>query len=154
MTYTGKDGGRKKQAVMLDLDLLCTHGNRRLLSDWKHVVMVVALQLLSCVWLQPHELSHARLPYPSPSPRVCSNSCPLSRWCHPIIPVTLVSSCPLSFPARGSFPMSRIRLPSLLHVPSIFEIRDHKWQLHFHVLLSNICAWCYMNANTRARGKF
>ena len=38
--------------------------------------------------LQPHGLQYARLPYPSPSPRACSNSCPLSLWCHPTI-----SSC-------------------------------------------------------------
>ena len=35
--------------------------------------------------LQPHELQHARLPSPSLSPWICSNSCPLSWWCHPII---------------------------------------------------------------------
>ena len=35
--------------------------------------------------LWPHELQHARLPYPSLSPRVCLNSCPLSQWCHPTI---------------------------------------------------------------------
>ena len=35
--------------------------------------------------LWPHGLQHARLPCPSPSPGVCSNSCPLSRWCHPTI---------------------------------------------------------------------
>ena len=35
--------------------------------------------------LRPHELQHARLPCPSPTPRVCSNSCPLSQWCHPTI---------------------------------------------------------------------
>ena len=33
--------------------------------------------------LRPHELQHVRLPCPSPSPGVCSNSCPLSQWCHP-----------------------------------------------------------------------
>ena len=58
--------------------------------------------------LQPHRLQHARLPCPSPSPRVCSNSCPLSQWCHPTISssVTPFSSCPQSFSASGSFPMS------------------------------------------------
>ena len=59
--------------------------------------------------LQPHKLQqHARLPYPSPTPQACSNSCPLSRWCHPTIsfPVTPFSSCPQSFPASGSFPIS------------------------------------------------
>ena len=58
--------------------------------------------------LQPHGLQHARLPCLSPSPRVCSNSCPLSQWCHPTISssVTPFSSCPQSFPASRSFPMS------------------------------------------------
>ena len=51
---------------------------------------------------------HARLPCPSPSPRVCSNACPLSRWCHPTISSSVISfsSCLQSFPASGSFPMS------------------------------------------------
>ena len=59
---------------------------------------------------KPHGLQHARLPYPPLSPRVCSNSCPLSQWFHPTISssVTPFSSCPQSFPASGSFPMSRL----------------------------------------------
>ena len=59
--------------------------------------------------LQPHRVQHARAPCPSPTPRVYSNSCPLSRWCHPIISSSVVpfSSCPQSFPASGSFPMSQ-----------------------------------------------
>ena len=54
--------------------------------------------------LRPHGLQHARLPCP-PSPRVYSNSCPLSRWCHPTISssIVLFSSCLQSFPASGSF---------------------------------------------------
>ena len=53
-------------------------------------------------------LQHFRLPCHSLSPRVCSNSCPLSRWYHPIISFSAApfSSSPLSFPASGSFPMS------------------------------------------------
>ena len=35
--------------------------------------------------LQTHGLQHIRAPYPSPTPRVYSNSCPLSRWCHPTV---------------------------------------------------------------------
>ena len=60
--------------------------------------------------LQPHELQHVRLPCPSPTPRVYTNSCPLSRWCHPTISSSVVpfSSCPQSFPASGSFPMSQL----------------------------------------------
>ena len=60
-----------------------------------------------CLTLQPHELQHARLPCPSLSPRVCSNLCPLSQWCHPTISSSVpLSSCPQSFSAAGSFPMS------------------------------------------------
>ena len=46
---------------------------------------------------------------PSGSPGVCSNSCPLSQWCHPTISSSVVpfSSCPQSFPASGSFPVSQ-----------------------------------------------
>ena len=59
--------------------------------------------------LQSHELQHTRLPCPSLSPRVCSNSCPLSPWCY----LTISSSatlffCLLSFPGSGSFPVSRL----------------------------------------------
>ena len=58
-------------------------------------------------FLWPHGLQHARLPCPSPTPRACSNSCPLSRWCHPTISSSVVpfSSCLQSFPGSGSFPM-------------------------------------------------
>ena len=58
--------------------------------------------------LQRHGLQHSRLPCLSLSPRVCSNSCPLSRWCHPTISSSLIpfSSCLLCFPESGSFPMS------------------------------------------------
>ena len=59
--------------------------------------------------LRPHESQHARPPCPSPTPRVHSNSCPSSRWCHPAISSSVVpfSSCPQSLPASGSFPMSQ-----------------------------------------------
>ena len=60
--------------------------------------------------LQPHGLQHARPPCPSPTPGACSNSCPLSRWCHPTISssVSPFSSCLQSFPASGSFPVSQL----------------------------------------------
>ena len=59
--------------------------------------------------LQSQGLQHTRPPCPSPTPGVCSNSCPLTRWCHPTISssVVLFSSCLQSFPASGSFPMSQ-----------------------------------------------
>ena len=60
--------------------------------------------------LRPHESKHARPPCPSLSPGTCSNSRPLSGWCHPAISSSVVpfSSCPQSFPASGSFPMSQL----------------------------------------------
>ena len=59
--------------------------------------------------LWPHGLQHARPPYPSPTPRVYSNSCPLSWWCHPTISSSVIpfSSRLQSFPATGSFQMSQ-----------------------------------------------
>ena len=63
----------------------------------------------SCPTLQPHESQHARPPCPSPTPRVCSDSCPSSRWCHPAISSSVVPfSCPQSLPASGSFPVSQL----------------------------------------------
>ena len=61
-------------------------------------------------FLWPHGLQHSRLLCPSPSPGAYSNSCPLSRWCHPTISSSVVpfSSCPQSFPASGSFQMSQL----------------------------------------------
>ena len=58
--------------------------------------------------LQPHGLQHARPPCPSPTPRVYSNPCPLSWWCHPTFssPVVPFSSRLQSFPPSGSFQMS------------------------------------------------
>ena len=60
--------------------------------------------------LPPHELQHSRPPCLSPTPRVYSNPCPLSWWCHPTISssVFCFSSCPQSFPASGSFQMSQL----------------------------------------------
>ena len=59
--------------------------------------------------LHPHGLQHAKLPCPSPSPRACSNSCPLSWWYHPIIPSSVIpfSSCLQSFSASGSFSVNQ-----------------------------------------------
>ena len=60
--------------------------------------------------LWPHGLQNASLPCPSLSPGVCSNSCPLSQWCHPTISYSVIpfSSCLQSFPALRSFPMSEL----------------------------------------------
>ena len=60
--------------------------------------------------LWPHGLQHTRPPCPSPTPRVYSNSCPSSQWCHPIISSSVVpfSSHLQSFPESGSFQISQL----------------------------------------------
>ena len=60
--------------------------------------------------LQPHGLQHTRLPCPSLSPRIWSNSCSLSQWHHPTSSssVTFFPSCPQSFPASKFFPMTQL----------------------------------------------
>ena len=60
--------------------------------------------------LQHHESQHAGPPCPSPTPRVYPNPCPSSWWCHPAISSSVIpfSSCPQSFPALGSFPLSQL----------------------------------------------
>ena len=60
------------------------------------------------LWI--HEPQHTKPPYPSPTPGVHSNPCQLSWWCHPTLSSSVVpfSSCPQSFPASGSFPMSQL----------------------------------------------
>ena len=89
----------------------CTfsHGNTRaeLWFHWRQVLLS-SVQFSHSVLsdsLWPHELQLARHPCPSPTPEVYSNSCPLSRWCHPIISFSVIrfSSCLQSFPASVSF---------------------------------------------------
>ena len=60
--------------------------------------------------LWPHESQHARLPCPSPTPRIHSDSHPASQWCHPVISSSVIpfSSCPQSLPASEPFPMSQL----------------------------------------------
>ena len=76
---------------------------------WSHVC-ISSVQWLSHVQLlETRGLQHARPPYPSPAPEVCSNSSLSSQWCHPAISSSVVpfSSCLQSFPVSGSFPMSQ-----------------------------------------------
>ena len=72
-------------------------------------VQFSSVQSLSLT-LWPQGPQHTRPPYPSPTPVVYSNSCPLSQWCHPTISSTVIpfSSCLQSFPASGSFQMSQL----------------------------------------------
>ena len=72
----------------------------------------------SCPTLPPHGPHHTRPPCPSPAPGACSNSCPLSQWCHPPISSSVVpfSSCLQSFPASGSFPISLHQVAKVLEL--------------------------------------
>ena len=88
------------------------------------------VQSLSHVQLFATPWQHARLPCSSLSPRVCWNSCPLSWWCHPTIlsSVSPFSSCPQSFPASESFPVTL----------SLFLMRWRKyWSFSFSISPSN-----------------
>ena len=76
-------------------------------NNWDLLLLLFSHSVVSnSLW--PHELQHVRLLSSSPSPRACSNSCPLNWWCHPPISSFLipVSSCLQSFPASGYFPVS------------------------------------------------
>ena len=87
---------------------------QRLVPTYQKTVVFATFDIssgqLSYVWhFGPHGLQHARPPCQSLTPRVYSNSCPLSPWCHPTISSSGVpfSSCLQSFPASGSFPVSQ-----------------------------------------------
>ena len=81
--------------------------------------------------LQPHGLQHARIPCPSPTPRVYSNSCPLSRWCHPTISSSVIPFSRLqSFLASGSFPVSQLFAlggQSIGASASVFPVHIQDW---------------------------
>ena len=88
------------------------HSSQSFVHIFPHACDAFSLLLLfSCQVvsdsLRPHGLWHARLPCPSPSPRVCPSSCPLNHWCHPTISssVILLSFYLQCFPASGSFQM-------------------------------------------------
>ena len=95
---------RKKLTLMK----ICLHNN----SLYYFYNLSVSIQFSCSVMsnsLQPHGLQHARFPCPSPTPRICSDSCALIQWCHPTISYSVVpfSSHLQSFPASGSFQMSQ-----------------------------------------------
>ena len=76
----------------------------------KHIVHSLFSRSVMSNSLRPHGLQHARLAWPSSSPRVCSNPCPLNQWCQSTISSSVIpfSSCPQSLPASGSFPVSQL----------------------------------------------
>ena len=80
-----------------------------MLSSFLSIISVQFSHLVMSDTMQPHGLQHTKPLCPSPTPGVYSNSCPLSRWCHPTISSSVIpfSSCLQSFPASGSFQMSQ-----------------------------------------------
>ena len=111
-----------------------------------HCCSVVKL----CPTVQPHRLQHARLPCPSLSPRVCSNSGLWSRWCHPIISSSVV---PFSSQHQGLFQW----ISSLHQVAKLLELQlqhqSFQWLFRFlaitHKANLNIhapeCAWMWFH---------
>ena len=74
--------------------------------------------------LQPHGLQHIRLPCPSPSPIACSNSCPLSRWCHPTISSSVVPLfLPSIFPSIRVFSNESFLFNSSRQVAKVLELQ-------------------------------
>ena len=82
-------------------------------QNFSEIICRVSVQFIMSVvsdFLLTHESQHAKPPCPSPTPKVYPNPHASSWWCHPAISssVILFSSCPQSFPASGSFPMSQL----------------------------------------------
>ena len=94
--------------------------------------------------LWPHGLQYARLPCPSPTPRAYSNSCPLSRWCHPSISSSVVpfSSHVQSFPASGFFQMSQFFASVLMQKYWSFTIQNTVLQNTILACLDSLCKRC------------
>ena len=92
----------------------CLLGACQSSPERREILPFTALLLFTCSVmsnsLQPHGLQHARLSCSSLSSGVCSDSCPLSQWCYQTILSSAIpsSSCPQSFLASGSFPMSQL----------------------------------------------
>ena len=80
------------------------------LKRWLRYSVQFSSGTQSSLTLRPHESQHARPPCPSPTPRVHSNSCPSTSWCHPAISSSVIPffSYSQSFPASGSFPMTQL----------------------------------------------
>ena len=102
---------------------------------------IVLLLLFSCSVvsdsLRPHELQHIRLPCPSLSLRVCSNSCALSWWCHPTISssVALFSSCPQYFSAK-EWLITPVFLPWKRH-EQYEKAKEKKYMFNLKINLRN-----------------
>ena len=94
---------------------MCVSNNRvsKYILYFEHLDKSCSIQFSHSVMsdsLWPHGLQHTRLPCPSPTPGVYSNSCPLGWWYHQAISSSVVpfSFCPQSLPASGSFPKNQL----------------------------------------------
>ena len=105
--------------------------------DWPQAFSCFSSVQFSCSVvsdsMRPHGLQHTRLPCVS-TPGACSNSCPSSQWCHPTISYSVVpfSSCLQSFPASGSFLMSRLFVScgqsiGVATSASVLPMNDQDW---------------------------
>ena len=109
-------------------------GTKRLSGHFQFSSVQFSRSVVSDDSLQPHESQHARLLCPSPTPRVHSDSCPSSLWCHPAISSSVVpfSSCPQSLPASEFFPMSQLstwggQSTGVSALASFFPKKSHGW---------------------------
>ena len=107
---TSEETPQSKEALSTNIGVTSINGHvGSQVASWTEMTLLL---LFSCSFmsdsLQPSGLQPTRFPCPSLSTRVCSNSSPLSQWCHPTISSSVIpfSSCLQSFPASGSFPMS------------------------------------------------
>ena len=100
-----------RSLLVIQISQILSHmAIRGITSSFTHSVSLIQFSrsvVSDSLW--PHEPQHARPPCPSPTPGVYSNSCPLSRWCHPTISSSVVPFSRLQpFPASGSFPMTQL----------------------------------------------
>ena len=99
------------------------------LQLWEGPLLCCCSVTKLCLTLRPHGLQHIRLPCPSLSIRVCSNSCRLSQWSHPAIS----SSAPLFF-LRSIIPSIRVFSNESAHLirwPKYWELQYHSFQWIF-----------------------
>ena len=141
---TGKKKKTKKKPLLKFLDIFhdIEITNNKILeanSNWESSVQFSCSVMSDSLW--PHGLHHSRLPCPSPTPRAYSNSCALSQWCYPTISSSVVpfSFCLQSFPASGSFQMSKFftlggQSIGVSASASVFPINNQSFQLiSFHL---------------------
>ena len=143
--------------------LFAVHNKNSLFYCFTNLVVVFSRSVVSN-FLQSHGLQHTRLPCLSLSPRVCSNSCPSSRWCYPIISSSVIafSSCLQSFSASGSFPMRRLfalggQSIGVSASPSVLPMNiQEQFPLEFTGLISlqsNWLSWVFSNTTVQKKNQ-